>query len=92
MANRMFFSQLDHLLVLSFDNIMHCCYKVLDILVSKIIIQPILYLKFKIELLMRFVVRVDTFGFVEWRMLLLVEYKMLLVVVCRVLLLAGHML
>lgn len=69
--------------MLSFDNILHCCYKVLDILVFKIPIQPILYLMFRIELLMRFVVRVDRFGFVECKMLLLVEHKMLLaVVVC----------
>ena len=45
-------------MVLNFDNILHCCYKVLDILVFKIIILPIL---FKTELLMKLVVKVDKF-------------------------------
>jgi len=60
---------------LNFDNIMRYCYKVLGILVFKILILPICFPQFQIELLMQFV-EVDMFGFVVGMSLMLVDNMM----------------
>lgn len=60
---------------LNFDNIMRYCYKVSGILVFKILILPICFPQFQIELLMQFV-EVDMFGFVVGMSLMLVDNMM----------------